>query len=168
MGLAGVLPCCVFDPEAGVAADIDMSCTSSNTPDEECVPLSLAGKNVGQPMVKIPEHMEKHDSSDTETDPEQELTKDSQKSPVQQNSGRGSPQHGVVCSTGVKSKTALAFHLKQYYPAVCLYHCLECINSFNNNNDLLVHVSNVHSDCLVCCKHCNYSATSKARMRLYV
>ncbi len=78
----GVLLCHVFDPEAGVAADMDMSCTSSTTPDEEYVLLSLARRNIGQPMVKIPEHVEKCDSSDTETDPEQELTKDPQESSV--------------------------------------------------------------------------------------
>ncbi len=51
---------------------------------------------------------------------------------------------------------------------VCPYRCLECMNSFNNNYDLLVHMLNVHSDCLVHCKHCNYSATLKAQMRLHV
>ena len=66
----GVLLCCVFDPEAGIAVDVDMSCTSSTTPDEEHVLLSLARRNIGQPMVKIPELMEKCNSSDTETDPE--------------------------------------------------------------------------------------------------
>ena len=42
----GTLLCHVFDPEAGVAADIDTSCTSSMTPDEEHVPFSLALRNI--------------------------------------------------------------------------------------------------------------------------
>ena len=43
-----------------------------------------------------------------------------------------------------------------------------CLNSFNNNNDLLSHRSNVHSVHSVHCKHCKYSTTPKAYMRQHV
>ncbi len=68
----------------------------------------------------------------------------------------------------MKSKTALAFHLKHYHPAVHPYCCLKCMNAFNNNYDLLIHMSNVHSTHSVHCKHCDYSATLRAQMRLHV
>ena len=42
------------------------------------------------------------------------------------------------------------------------------LNSFNNKNDLISHVSNVHSAKTVHYKHCSYSSTSKAHMRLHV
>ncbi len=74
----------------------------------------------------------------------------------------------MICRVGVPSKQALAFHLKHFHPEKRPYHCLSCLNSFNNNNDLMSHVSNVYSAKTVHYKHCSYSSTSKACMRLHV
>lgn len=74
----------------------------------------------------------------------------------------------MICKVSIKSKLALAFHLKQFHLEWRLYCCVNCLNSFNNNNDLMSDMSNVHSTKSVHCKHCDYSTTSKAHMWLHV
>ncbi len=78
------------------------------------------------------------------------------------------PQLCCVCKVGVKSKAALAFHLKQCHPDSQTYQCLCCDGVYNNADDLASHFSNAHSMKNVKCKHCAYSATSAARMRIHV
>ncbi len=70
--------------------------------------------------------------------------------------GKASPQLCCVCKHGMKSKTALAAHLKLFHPTVQLYSCTFCASAFNNAPDLLSHVSNSHQAKRVKCKHCNY------------
>ncbi len=74
----------------------------------------------------------------------------------------------MICKVGVKSKVALAIHLKHYHPEKRPYWCVDCLNLFNNNNDLLSHRSNVHAEHTMHCKSCGYSTTLKARMCQYV
>ncbi len=109
------------------------------------------------------------DTTSTDTDLENELVVDTvTREPHVKTSGKASLLICMVCRAGVSSKSALAFHLKQFHPERRPYHCLSCLNSFNNNNDLMSHVSNIHSMKTVYCKHCTYLSTSKAHMQLHV
>ncbi len=69
---------------------------------------------------------------------------------------------------GVKSKGALAFHLKSFHPVSRTYHCLVCESAFNNAADLASHSWSIHSRKKVSCKHFSYKTTSKARMWTHV
>ncbi len=44
-----------------------------------------------------------------------------------------------ICKVGLKSKGALAFHLKQCHPESRLYHCDSCNGAYNTRADLASH-----------------------------
>ena len=132
--------------------------------------MSLSEK-AGCPLTSLnPVEQNSQDSmSTTETDPDDEMAQE----PVEQkqwlkSTGWASLQLCMICSVGLASKSALAFHLKTSHPERHPYCCLSCMNLFNNNNNLQMHMSNVHLSKSVHCKHCEYATMTKSCMRLHV
>ncbi len=68
---AGALPCRVFDPDTGTAADIDTSKTSDSLSTEEWIPVTLQNRTLGGcPLVetKVVSNTDETTSSDTDLD----------------------------------------------------------------------------------------------------
>ncbi len=124
----------------------------------------------GHPLVSAQPVVQMDDTTtSTDTDLEIKLVVDTvARRPHEKTTGKASPQICMICRVGVLSKQALAFHLKHFHLERRPYHYLSCLNSFNNNNDLMSHVSNIHSAKTVNCKYCSYSSTSKVHMRLHI
>ncbi len=180
--MVGALPCKYCDPEDGNLADADTSRTTDSadrggvapqclSEPEAAVPSTLLHQpNGGRPLVSVPEHCEASSSDTTDTNPDDQLSVDLSMKRRCKNpdSGHMSPQTCMVCHVKLKSKGALAFHLKHFHRDHRLYQCDICQNSFNNKYDLSSYHSNVHTPKVVSCKHCAYQTTSKSQMRLHV
>ncbi len=119
----------------------------------------------GQPLMDIQPVSEGTDSSSMEIDPDQELVQVVHPvKPKVKCLGKSSPQLYMLCRVGLKSQTALNFHLKQCHPDQRPNHCIECMNSFVNRADLQSHTSNVHTEKKIKCKHCEHRTVTKAKM----
>ena len=132
-------------------------------------PASLFARPLGgRPLSQEAEYLEASSLS-TDTNPDDEFDVDTQEVCVRQRpSGKASPQNCKVCTVGLKSKSALAGHMKSFHPESRLYCCSICDVAFNCAPDLSSHTSNLHQKKRIKCKHCMYKATSCARMHLHV
>ncbi len=170
--MAGALPCRVFDPEEGNYADLDTTATTATTDsvlDESLIPPSLLQQKGGHLLTVFQQVSSSADSTSSDMDPDGELTMESVGECDRPHAtGKASPQTCMVCHAGVQSKKALVFHLKQYHPEKRPYNCQTCLNSFNNNADLMCHMLNVHAQRKVHCKHCKHSTMTKAQMHQHV
>ncbi len=118
----GAYACMLQDSLDGNLADLDTTQNDSTDPVSSDVSIPLETK---QPQGGHPLLTEKDVTSDsgstTDTNLDNEFTTD----PVPQKkycSSKRLPQLCPVCKVGVKSKGALAFHLKSFHPMSRTYH----------------------------------------------
>ncbi len=170
--VAGALLCQYCDPEEGNLGDVDTSKTLDSVGEPEVtVPESLKNRpKGGRPLVSLHKHKDTSSSEPTDTNPDDQLGVDEKlkQHPKNPDSGHLSPQTCLICQVKLKSKGALAFHLKHFHREHRPYHCDICMSSFNNKYDLSSHHTNVHAPKAVFCKHCDYKMTSKAQIQLHV
>ncbi len=168
---AGTLLCKVCDSEDRNLGDVDTtrSLVSLEIQDEH-IPVSLTSqKSGGRPLVALQEICDNCDTTETDTDPHDLLSVDhTERLQRQKSTGKASPQHCMLCCVGLPSRKALAFYLKSIHPQFKPYRCLDCMNAFNNSNNLATHWSNTHRKKVVHCKHCTYTLQTKARMHLHM
>ena len=82
--------------------------------------------------------------------------------------GRVIPQTCLVCGDVVSSRLVLERHMRALHLLHKPYDCKKCGAMFNNRRELGSHQANLHRCKKVTCKHCPYSAISKAHMHLHV
>ena len=141
----------------GEDVDMDTSELQLSTSSDDFILPSLLDRPTGGQQLSAPTEYPEGDSSSTEMDPDKLL--ECSNVPERDHTrpgGRASPQLCCVCKVGLKSKTALASHLKLFHLAAQPYRCSHCDSAFNNAPDLSSHVSNSHQAKKVKCKHCEY------------
>ena len=147
--MGGALPCKYCDPNDGNLGDVDTSRTTdladaNGTPQpvsepETLVPNALLHKpKGGRPLVSVPEHHDASSSDTTDMNPNDQLCVDLslKKRCKNPDSGCLSPQACKVYWVKLKSKGALAFHLKHFHRDHRLYWCDICQNLFHTKYDL--------------------------------
>ncbi len=82
--------------------------------------------------------------------------------------GRVILQTCLVCGELVSSGLVLERHMRALHLLHKPYDCKKCGAIFNNRRELGSHQANLHQHKKVTCKHCPYSAISKAQMCLHV
>ena len=106
--------------------------------------------------------------SGTETEPELLMEAPEKDYNLPATSGVAKERTCPICNLRISSVLALVRHIKSEHPDSRSYCCDTCDSTFNTVADLRSHVSIVHKAPSVHCKFCEYTTTTRSRMRQHV